>query len=1225
MKKKLSNLVERCFSRRKMLRRIELTLIILLVWMPGVHAMGIPQQIKVSVDCQNKTLGQIFKDLEKQTQLYFFFSDKSVNVNQKMTLVVHDKGLEEVLKQLMGDNYEYNLLHNLIVLTPKENPEVPQQRDKMKISGIVVDKEGNPLPGVTLLLKGTKLGGATDVDGKFKLELPAKSGDIFVVSFVGMKTQEVRILPDKPIRIMLKPEEQMIDEVVVTGYQKIDRKLFTGAAARVKMDDIKLGGEADVAKALEGQVAGVTVQNMSSTFGTAPKIRIRGASSIYGNQKPLWVIDGVVLEDAVEVSVDQLNSGDLSTLISSGVAGLNTDDIESMQILKDVSATALYGARAMNGVIVITTKKGRAGKVNVNYSTNISIRPRPVYSDYNILNSSDQMSINRELYEKGWTNVAKTQFASAHGPYGKMFDLIAKNQLPWVENDDQVNIFLRKYEIANTDWFNELFKTGIQQQHTISISGGGEKATFYASVGYLRDGGWTIADDVDRYTALLKGTFNFTKQFSATVQTNLSYRDQQLSGVSDSKNDVNGVNRWTGRIERNFDNNPFIYALTTSRAIRAYDENHNLEFFRRNYTDYNIIDELSKNVTGVTVRDMSFMADLNYNILPNLSVSTKVSARYFQSETSRKIHETSNEANAYRAGTMSGDSEIIRDNNNLLYKKPGSTTGIKYSVLPEGGIYSLINDIMSNYYMTANVNWNPRINENHAFTTLLGAEVRYVDREKHWNDGFGHFFDGGNVSKPSPNYLEKLSITGKSYFGKSATYDRFAAFFFNYGYSYQGKYTLNGTVRYDGSNRLGRSRTARWLPTWNISGKWAVKEENFMQSFKHLTTLNLRATYGLNASLGNASNSTLVARARASSRPFHPELSELEIYIVDLENSDLTWEKQYELNLGLDLGFFDNRMNWEFNYYNRKGFDLIGNYESNGVGGQRTKIGNIADMDSHGFELALNATPVKIGDFRWNFNINYSFHKTKIKNLITKDWVSRAVSTYGVPVNGGPVRGIYSSRFAGLDHRGIPMFYDRNNEKVLNLDVQTDDFADFVYSGNLEPTTNAGMQHTLSWRGINLSVLFTGQFGHKKRVMQDFSYSYNDSEALTAHLKNRWRVAGDEQITDIPAILDADMMNRDETNDIRVAYRLYGMSDRWIADASFIRLKSLSLSYSFPQRWLKGAKISHVNLGLQATNLALLWLADRKKLNGEDPEFVWSGGTSMPISKQYTVTFSIGF
>lgn len=1103
---------------------------------------------------------------------------------------------------------------------------VAQQAKKIKITGTVVDDTGSPLPGVTLLIKGTTTGCATDIDGKFMLEVPENT--VLVASFVGMKPTEVKAAAGKPMKIVLAAEAKMIDEVVVTGYQKIDRKLFTGAASRVEMGDMKLGGETDVAKKLEGQVAGVSVQNVSSTFGTAPKIRVRGASSIYGTQKPLWVVDGIVLEDGVNVSVDELNSGDISTLVSSGVAGLNTDDIESMQILKDVSATALYGARAMNGVIVITTKKGRTGHIDVNYSTNISIKPVPTYDDYNILDSKEQMSIDRELYEKGWITVAQTQGDIVHGPYGKMFEMIKEGKLNWASDHREVNAFLRKYETANTDWFDVLFKPGVQQQHTLSFSGGGESASLYASIGYLHDGGWTLADEVDRYTALVKGTFKITKNFTLTAQANLSYRDQKLSGVSDSQGrDKDGVNRYSGRVERNFDNNPFMYALQTSRSMRAYDENGDLEYFRRNFTDFNIIEELTRNQTLVNVRDMSFMTDLNYQVLPKLSVTARLSARYFTSERSRIIHENSNEANAYRAGLRHGDSELVRNNNTLLFQRPDETTGVKYSILPEGGIYENYMDLMNNYYMNANVNWNPSISDQHLFTFMFGTELRFVDRENKGYKDFGHFFDGGNISKPSKYLGEYMAMQGASNIdGPHYDYDRFVAFFLNYGYSFRGKYTFNGTVRYDGSNRLGHSRSARWLPTWNLSGKWAVKEESFLEDAEWLSTLNLRLTYGLTASMGIASNSSMVANAATLARPFHPAAAEMYISVSSLANDDLTWEKQYEMNAGLDIGFFDNRLNLEFNYYNRRGFDLIGYYKSNSVGGQLNKMGNIADMDSHGVEFAVNATPVQLWDFRWNININYAYHKAVVKNLLSTSWAGKAVSVYGVPVEDGPVRGIYSTRFAGLDHQGIPTFYDRNNEKQYYLNMQTTDFADFEYSGNLEPTGTAGMQHTFSYKGVTLSVLFSGQFGHKKRVMQNFLYFYNDCDALSSQLKNRWRVAGDEYKTNIPAILDYAFFDKNENNAYYdQAYNHYGMSDLWLADASFVRLKNVSLNYNFPSHWLSRYKIRQLSLGVQGTNLALVWLADRKKLAGEDPEFVWSGGTSMPISKQYTVTLSIGF
>ncbi|TAJ15514.1 SusC/RagA family TonB-linked outer membrane protein [Marinilabiliaceae bacterium JC017] len=1182
-------------------------------------------QVFIELSGPELSYEELFTAVNQQTGLTVIYNNDRLDQSETINVDPGTSNVEILLAENLKDkNLGCEIKDDYLIISPKNASTSFAQQDERVISGFVKDENGEPLPGVTVMIKGTQIGTATGFDGEFSLKVPDQY-KIILVSFIGMETQEINITGKTEIKVVLQSSLQDIDEVVVTGYQKVDRKLFTGSAAKVKMDEIKIASESDISKSLEGQVAGVSVQNVSSTFGSAPNIKIRGASSIYGDQKPLWVVDGIVLEDAVEVSMNDLMSGDLNTLISSGVAGLNMDDVESFQVLKDVSATAIYGARAMNGVIVITTKSGRKGSLDVNYSTNITIKPTPSYEDYNILNSVDQMSINRELYEKGWINVAKTQSASDHGPYGKMFGLIADNELNWVNGNDEINNFLRRYETANTNWFKELFKTGVQQQHTVSISGGGEKASFYTSLGYLHDDGWTIADKVDRYTSLLKGTFNITDKFKVTTASNMSYRDQQLSGASQSKDDVGGVNRYTGKIDRTFDNNPFIYAMTTSRNITPRDEHGNPEFFRKNYADYNVINELESNQIGVNVMDMSFSADFNYEIKKNLILSSRVSARFYNAETTRTVHEDSNEANSYRAGVRPNDSELIANANGLLYEQPGSTTGIKYSILPEGGIYEVSNDKMENYYLNASANWNPRLGDSHMFTFLLGSEVRYIDRSNNWNHGYGHFYDMGNISKPSPNFLEKRSMEGRSYFGKADTFERFVAYYLNYGYSYLGRYTINGTVRYEGSNRLGKSRTARWLPTWNISAKWAMQEENFLKNKTWINQLNLRAAYGLNAIRASASNASVYATSAASSRPFHPEASELEINIVDVENSDLTWEKQYEFNAGIEFAIFKHRISGEFDYYTRKGFDLIGNYQSNGVGGKRMKLGNVADMDSYGFEAFLNVVPVASGSFKWISTINYSYNKSEITNLETSNWVGPATSIYGVPVLDGPVRGVYSSRFAGLDDHGVPQFYDRDNNKVHYLNVQTDDFADFKFEGTLDPTNNLGFNNSFSFKGITLSGLISGQFGHKKRVMQNFNYKYTDSDALNTHLKNRWRVKGDENITGIPAILDADFLNKPNSSKIKTAYNLYGMSDYWMADASFIRLKNVSLTYKLPKSLINKIGMKSASIGVHGTNLAILWQADKDKLNGEDPEFVWSGGTTMPIVKQYTFTLNVGF
>ena len=293
-----------------------------------------------------------------------------------------------------------------------------------RISGTVISSEDNePVIGASVMIQGTKNGTVTDIDGHFSLDVAA--GKKLVVSYVGMETQTV--VAKNGMKITLTPDDKTLQEVVVTGLQKMDKRLFTGAASKVDAEKAKIDGVADISRSLEGRVAGVSVQNVSGTFGTAPKIRVRGATSIYGSSKPLWVVDGVIMEDVTEVDADALSSGDAETLISSAIAGLNADDIESFQILKDGSATSIYGARAMAGVIVITTKKGKVGSTRISYTGEYTMRLKPSYHDFNIMNSQDQMGIYKELENNGLLSFSRTYRAASSGVYGKMYHLMNTN------------------------------------------------------------------------------------------------------------------------------------------------------------------------------------------------------------------------------------------------------------------------------------------------------------------------------------------------------------------------------------------------------------------------------------------------------------------------------------------------------------------------------------------------------------------------------------------------------------------------------------------------------------------------------------------------------------------------------------------------------------------------------------------------------------------------------
>ena len=394
----------------------------------------------------------------------------------------------------------------------------------------------------------------------------------------------------KSVVVKLNRDVQELDGVVVTGFKQAKKETFTGSSVKLKAEDIATGGITDVSRMLEGQVAGVSVQNVSSTFGSAPKVRVRGVTSLSGENKPLWVVDGVVLEDIVNISNDQLSSGDPTTLLGSAVAGINASDIESFDILKDAAATALYGARAMNGVVVITTKKGKEGKPRITYSGNYTIREKPHYSNYDIMNSADQMSVYSELERKGLLSQDIVNNASS-GVYGLMYNAINRydpeNGFGLANTKEAREAFLLGYAKNNTNWFDLLFTNNVMQEHSVSVSTGTEKSQTYASMSMLSDAGWSIADEVQRYTINFRNEYEVSSKVNVGFQAVASLRQQIAPGSYER-----GVDPVSGAWSRDFDINPFSYALNPSRTLRPFANNGELESITMNFAPFNIIDVL---------------------------------------------------------------------------------------------------------------------------------------------------------------------------------------------------------------------------------------------------------------------------------------------------------------------------------------------------------------------------------------------------------------------------------------------------------------------------------------------------------------------------------------------------------------------------------------------------------------------------------------------------------
>jgi TonB-linked SusC/RagA family outer membrane protein len=1081
----------------------------------------------------------------------------------------------------------------------------------IRISGkITSDKDGTELPGVNVRIKGTNRGTITDVNGNYEIEVPSPA-DSIIFSFIGFQSKTVVAGQRTQLNVALSYEARELNEVVITGYQDIERKLFTGSSVNLKMSELRSPGMTDASQMLEGRVAGVTVDNVSGTFGTAPKVRIRGNSSINGDNKPLWVVDGVILEDLNAVSTDDITSGNANTLTASSVAGLNPDDIESFQVLKDASATALYGTRAKNGVIVITTKRGKSGQTKVSYSGNYSFHLRPTYNQFDILNSVDEMSIYRELYEKGLVDITTSVRAQNYGPLGKMFTLISDHKLPWGTNGGLNEDFLHQYETSNTDWFKILYKDlSLQQQHSVSFTSGTDKHNSYYSLSYLNDNGQTIADRVKRYAATAKNSFFFSNKFSLDLKLTANYREQKAPGTQNR--DFDPI---TGRYRRDFDINPLSYALNTSRSIRPYDSDGNLEYFRRNYAPFNILEELRLNYININVADLSTQADFNYKIRDNITFRSTIQGRYATTKREHVIHEKSNQAEAYRAD----DTQYIQEANPLLFRDPDNPGSQPQVVLPEGGFNNVNEDELKNFYIRNSIDWNHTIGV-HEINILAGQEIRSTDRRSRRIDGIGVVYENGGVVNIDPKIIEFLNRQGITTYELGVDRERFAGFFLNGGYTYQGKYVFNGTARYDGSNRLGKSRNARYLPTWNVSGAWNIDRESFI-NLSWLSYLKLRATYGLSANLGPNTSALLNIRSALTLRPTDTETY---LYIQDLENQNLTWEKLKELNVGFDYGIFNRRITGTIDAYRRKSFDLIGLLQTSGIGGDAYKFGNYADMKSHGIEFSINTQNIQGQNFSWTTSFNVGYSRDEITRLEFNPRLADAIVQGGAAVLGGPRRGLFSTKFAGLDTQGIPTFYNDKGEVVHYYDLQDRDNLRSIlkYDGPAEPRGAGGLSNIFRYKNFTLNVFFSFKFDYKIRLDDAFSPRYTDFSSYSKSFVNRWEVPGDEKITNVPVILDRRTLNSGNT-DLVNAYDLYNKSTVRVADGTYVRLKTIRLTYSFPGFIIQKIGATNAQISLEGQNLFLLY--SDKKLNGQDPEFFSAGGVAMPQPKLVTAAVTVGF
>ena len=924
----------------------------------------------------------------------------------------------------------------------------------------------------------------------------------------------------------------------------------------------------------------------------------RGQTSINQEVKPLWVLNGVILQDEIDLKPEDLVSEDAKLLIASAIPGLTAESIESFRVLKDASATAVYGPRAIAGVVEVVTKKGAAGTSSFTYTNESTFRLIPTYDQYNIMNSQEQMSVIQELMQGGHYEFQNVVTQKNKGIVGRMYELFY--ELDRQGNSRVLNTeagrraYLQEAERRNTNWFKQLFQTSVMQNHTLSFSSGNEKSTYYASLSLLSDPGWQKGNKLTQYTTNLNANYNLSSKVRLGLITDLSYRDQ-TTPIQDGYN----------------------YALNHSRTLNAKD------YYTTNYAPYNIFNEMDNAYIDTDIATLRIQGQLSWKITPKIEAILMSAIRYQNNTQKTEYKENSNWVLSYRAMPNT----TVRDNNTNLYKDPNDPFALPVVVLPKGGIREKLDKTSLANNLRATLSYKDTFAEGlHSIALFGGFEMDNAKNTNDLNRNYGLLYNAGNYASFSYLMFKKLQEEFRNYYTVADTENNNQAFFANASYTLKGRYTANGTLRYDASNAFGPSRYLRWMPTWNAGLKWDVSQENFFASLKPLSHLSLKASFGVTAVAPSVSNS--LAQLYINNPWRNSTQRELGLEIQNIANHDLTYEKNQELNIGADLGFLDDRINLSVEWFHRHSYDLIGDIVTQGTGGFTTKKGNMAQMRIRGLEIGLETTNLKTADFSWKTSFIYSRAKNEITELLTtptiRDMIgysTSATSQGGFARAGYPLKSIFSVPFNGLNDRGLPTFLNEHNQSTIGgirFDSRNVDF--LKYAGTLIPTDKGSFSNTFHYKGISLGVVLTYSYGNVVRLRK-LSNIYTDYGIVPRELNNRWQFAGDETKTNIPVVYTTFMQNAYGYNEISQAYNTYDYSDIRIAKGDNIRLKEISLGYTFDKDFLRETRIRQLSVKLQATNLALLY-AD-KRLNGDDPDYLVNGYT--PISpKRLIFTLRVG-
>ena len=1129
------------------------------------------------------------------------------------------KTLDEALKRVLYPNDllflyvsegNYTIIPRNADLKNQQSGAVSAGRDSndgaMFISGQVADESGNFVPGVTVKSNGDNRSVVTDAEGKFSFFVPKDATEVSF-SYVGYDRYSVKLEgASKRLMVNLKPSSgNVLDEVVIsTGYQTISRERSAGSAVVVTKKQLEQVPVSNVIQRLESMVPGVKInvtsgdnsfaykvnsQGISSTTRTVGavdyKITIRGNSTVSTDAEsaPLVVIDGAISE------ID--------------LSALNPNDIESITFLKDAAAASIWGVRAANGVIVVTSKKGSANQApKINFSSTFSFTGEPNLNYLKMMNSAQTINYEQELVNKGiiLAPSATTNFSPTVSSVTDLTFKLRAGTITQAQYDSQIAAYSA---IDSRDQISRyLLQPATSQQYNLAVGGGGTNSTYYYSGSYSKEIPNDVGSQASRLTVTLNNTFKLFGK--ATLSTNFrgSFFNFQNNAVGlssllkpsattfmpyDQLVDANG--------SRVYKSNAYYSGWTNGLAARGY----------LNW-NYNALDEMDNADNTNKVNNYAFNANLNVPIFKGMSASG-----FFNNERSF------------------GTSRVYSNENTFYYRNlvnsytplPATATAKAVNSLglaAGSGILNQVNSTTNNYTVRGQLNYDNTFADQHQLTVIAGTEIRQTNAGQGSSTLYGYNMQTG-LNTPVNYYSPYTLIQGytQTLGGAPSQLDktrRFLSYYSNAGYTFDGKYTVTASARYDDYNNFGVDRKFRATPLWSSGLKWDVAKESFMKSQSWISNLNLRATYGVNGNIAmGVYPFTAISILSNDGTTGLPTAG-----ISQPANPSLRWEKTFVTNLGLDLGLLNNRIGATADFYRKHGKDLFYQFPLNATYGFTTLTRNSTELIGKGIDLSLRGTYYTAKDWDVSGILNFSYNTNEVTDarfIPTSTFFSNPA--YGSLLKGYATDKMMVYKYAGLDANGLTQIFDEKGNKVAASGNITS-FAALKYAGRSSAPYFGSFNQSVRYREFTLLAIATYQFGSV--FLKPTINSYPTSRLgtvydLSADVAKRWQKPGDENTTTVPGVAGVFA----STSLLR-----YQQSDINVLKGDYIRLRELSLSYQIPvARYTNAVKAA--SFAFSARNLGLLWRANKE---GLDPDILGGLNSStlgLPASVSYNFTLNVNF